>query len=223
MNDIDAPPSHADSDARLAAEQTGLPFLVYRDAAGRQILVVLPAGPGGVTVGRRDDNDIALTWDPNVSRVHAQLEAVGGAWVVVDDGLSRHGTKVNGRSLSGRQRLHDRDVITVGLTGLLYRSPPDPAGSTAAGQLDRPSPHLTETQHRILVALARPCLQPDRLSPPASNRQIAGEVFLSVDAVKAHLRALFTKFDVGDLSHNDKRIKLVGEAIRRGAVTHRSS
>jgi len=57
------------------------------------------------------------------------------------------------------------------------------------------------------------------MAPPASNRQIADEVFLSVDAVKTHLRSLCTKFDVGALPHNEKRVKLVGEAIRRGAVT----
>lgn len=203
------------------AEHRGVPFVVYRDPAGRRHLVVLPGGASGFTIGRREDNDIALVWDPNVSRVHAQLEPVGGEWVIVDDGLSRHGTTVNGRQLAGRLRLHDRDVITVGLTALLYRSPPDSAGSTAAGGLDRrPPPHLTETQRRVLVALCRPCLEPDVLAPPSTNRQIADEVFLSVDAVKTHLRALFAKFDVGDLAHNEKRIKLVGEAIRRGAVTH---
>jgi hypothetical protein len=34
---------------------------------------------------------------------------------------------------------------------------------------------------------------------------------------------LFAKFEVGDLPHNEKRIALVGEAIRRGAVTSRTS
>ncbi|MDQ2729179.1 MAG: FHA domain-containing protein [Actinomycetota bacterium] len=223
MTDFDASAvSPADLVARAEAEDTGMPFVVYLDAARQQHVVVLPVRGGGVTIGRRDDNDIALVWDPNVSRVHAQLEPVGGEWVIVDDGLSRHGSAVNGRRLARRQRLQDRDVVTVGMTDLLYRSPPDPAGSTAAGRLEQPPPHLTDTQRRVLVALCRPCLEPDVLAPPATNRQIADEVFLSVDAVKAHLRGLFAKFEVGDLAHNEKRIKLVGEAIRHRAVTHSS-
>lgn len=217
------PASQAEINERADAERTDLPFMVYRDSAGQQQIFLLGTGVGRFAIGRRADSDLALVWDPNVSRVHAQLEPVGGEWAIVDDGLSRHGTLVNGRRLSGRLRLHDRDVITIGLTPLLYRSPPDPAGSTAAGRVDRPPPHLTETQHRVLVALCRPCLAPDVLVPPASNRQIANEVFLSVDAVKAHLRSLFVKFNIRQLPHNEKRVALVGEAIRCGAVTRRSS
>ena len=37
-----------------------------------------------------------LTWDPDASRVHAELVRLADAWVVVDDGLSRNGTFVNG-------------------------------------------------------------------------------------------------------------------------------
>jgi len=211
----------ADRDRAQGAgtEPAGVPFVSYRDGSGREQTLALRAGGGAVTIGRREDNDVALPWDPNVSRVHAQLEPVGGEWAIVDDGLSRNGTKLNGRTLAGRHRLHDQDLITVGLTRLLYRSPPDPSSSTAAGRHEPPPPHLTETQRRVLVALCRPCLETEVMAPPASNRQIADEVFSSVDAVKAHLRSLFAKFDIGDLPHNQKRTKLVGEALRRGAVT----
>ncbi|MHB1535836.1 MAG: hypothetical protein ACYC1D_14760 [Acidimicrobiales bacterium] len=41
-----------------------------------------------------------------------------------------------------------------------------------------------------------------------------------MDAVKAHLRALFTKFGVGELPQNEKRTRLVAEALRRGALRH---
>lgn len=220
MTDFDIrPASEADIAERVAARLTGLSFLVYRDPPGRQQIVFLRAGTGNATIGRREDSDVALAWDPGASRVHAQLEPVGGEWTIIDDGLSRNGTFVNGQRLSGRQRLHDRDLIIIGLTQLLYRSPPDLAGSTAVSRHDRPTVHLTETQRRVLTALCRPCLNSQVLASPATNRQIANEIFLSVDAVKTHLRALFTKFDVGDLPHNQKRIKLVSQAIHNGAVT----
>ena len=54
---------------------------------------------------------------------------------------------------------------------------------------------------------------------PRSNRQIAEELFLSVPAVKLHLRALFDKFGVEDLPQNEKRLALVGRARASGLVS----
>jgi ATP/maltotriose-dependent transcriptional regulator MalT len=53
---------------------------------------------------------------------------------------------------------------------------------------------------------------------PATNPQIAAEVHLSVDAVKAHLRILFDRFGVGDLPQNEKRSRLVSIVISSGAL-----
>ena len=98
--------------ARLEAERSGSPFLLFRDGDGRQQLVRLPADGAEVVIGRNPDHGIELAWDPQVSRVHAVLERVGGVWTVEDDGLSRNGTAVNGVPLSGRRRLRDEDVPT---------------------------------------------------------------------------------------------------------------
>ena len=56
---------------RIAAERHGAPFLVYRTAAGDQVLVDLGAAADRLTIGRRATNDIALDWDSQISRVHA--------------------------------------------------------------------------------------------------------------------------------------------------------
>jgi len=60
------------------------------------------------------------------------------------------------------------------------------------------------------------------LAPPATNRRIAAELCLGIDAVKFHLRSLFAAFGIEDLPHNQKRIRLVAEGIpavsRRGAA-----
>src|SRR6478735_3952 len=98
----------AEVKARLDAERAGTPFLTYRDEAGAQRIVALTAV---VTVGRRPERDVALTWDSEVSRLHAQLEPVGPDWIVVDDGLSRNGTYVNGERVNGRKRLKDGDRL----------------------------------------------------------------------------------------------------------------
>ena len=47
------------------------------------------------TIGRRLEADIALPWDRQVSRVHAELRRLAGEWTIVDDGLSQNGTYVN--------------------------------------------------------------------------------------------------------------------------------
>jgi DNA-binding NarL/FixJ family response regulator len=51
--------------------------------------------------------------------------------------------------------------------------------------------------------------------------QVAAEVFLSVDAVKTHLRTLFQKFHIEDLPQNQKRVKLVERAFALGIITRR--
>ncbi len=55
---------------------------------------------------------------------------------------------------------------------------------------------------------------------PASNREIAEELYLSVDGVKTHVRALFTKLGVGDLPQYHKRAELARRALERGLVGH---
>jgi len=75
---------------------------------------------------------------------------------------------------------------------------------------------LTDTQHRILAALCRPVSGGDRFATPATNQEIGEEVFLSVDAVKAHLRTLYGKFGIEDLPQNQKRARLAELAIEGG-------
>src|SRR5688572_11670237 len=131
-------PRHTLSPAELAslleAERTGGAFLAYRDGAGDLRLGPLD-GLTGVTLGRGEHNDFELAWDAEVSRTHAQLELIGGEWTLVDDGLSRNGSFVNGERIAGRRRLADGDVIRVGRTTIAFRTPPLATGSTAVGDL----------------------------------------------------------------------------------------
>ncbi|MFJ9743962.1 response regulator transcription factor, partial [Streptomyces sp. NPDC101166] len=80
---------------------------------------------------------------------------------------------------------------------------------------------LTETQRSVLIALCRPLRGNDGFASPASNQQIAAELFLSVDAIKTHLRALFAKFGVEDLPQNQKRVRLANLAMQSGVVSER--
>ena len=208
----------AELKARLAAERRGVPFLLYRDAEGHQMITALDPDAVRITIGRRPDNDVALVWDQEISRVHAQLEPVGSDWVLVDDGLSRNGSYVNGQRISGRRRLRDADRLCFGETPVLFRAPESESSlSTAAVGLAKGQITLTETQRRVLVALCRP-LQDSAYAAPASNRDIADEVHLSVDAVKAHLRVIFERLGLDDAPQVQKRARLAALALVNGLV-----
>jgi hypothetical protein len=207
--------SPADVKARLDAERRGTPFLLYRDGGGAQVIVPL-SGP--ITVGRRAERDVALSWDSEVSRLHAQLEPIGSDWIVLDDGLSRNGTYVNGERVNGRRRLKDGDRIVFGETPVTFRAPThaEPE-STAAIRLGASNVPLSEGQRKVLIALCRP-LKDSAYAAPATNKEIAAEVFLSVDAVNAHLRVLFERFGLDDLPQNQKRARLAAVALVNGVV-----
>jgi hypothetical protein len=208
--------------ARIEAERAGTPFVIYYDDAHVQHLVPLAADRERLASGRADDAAICLSWDSQVSRVHAELERVGERWVVVDEGLSRNGTHLNEVRISGRRRLADHDILRVGLTSIVFR---DPAGraeaSTVLGDGTALAASITPAQRRVLVVLCRPFAGGSAYATPATNPQIAEELFLSIPAVKTHLRALFRAFDIEQLPQQEKRHRLVALAFASGLVSDR--
>jgi len=206
----------------LAAERAGRPFLALLDELGLLRLFSLPDDERAIAVGRRAEMDLAITWDAEVSGLHAELQLRGGELTIADDGLSTNGTYVNGQRIGGRQRLRDDDRVRVGQTILVYKTAePKPAMETIAA-VDRPElPQLTNTQRRVLIELCRPFRDSAAFATPATNQKIASEVFLSVDAVKMHLRSLYAKFALGDLPQNQKRAKLAEHALQLGVISQR--
>lgn len=175
-----------------------------------------------VTIGRSPDATIPLLADSRVSRLHAIIEWVDTHWTIVDDGLSRNGTFVNGERITGRRRLHTGDRIRIGECLLTFRDPTPPAGMTTsvAGEIPTRG-SLTDAQLKVLVALCRPYKGGSGYAVPASNQQIADELYLGVETVKTHLRALFTKFGLDQNSQHNKRARLVERAMLSGVVTDR--
>jgi pSer/pThr/pTyr-binding forkhead associated (FHA) protein len=159
--------------------------------------------------------------DPEVSRLHAELECLGGTWVIVDDGLSRNGTFVNGERIAGRHRLTNGDVLRCGDSLLTFRDPSGVAYDSTLAASDDPVTQLTESQRRVLVALCRPLSGGGTYAMPAGNQEIADELVLSVGAVKGHLRTLFEKFGVEKLPQNRKRLRLVERAVETGVISLR--
>ena len=206
---------------RIEAERRGRPFLVFRGDGREQQILDLDRYGERLSVGRGTTNELSLPWDTEVSRLHAELEAIAGEWTVTDDGLSRNGTYVNGARISGRTRLRDGDVLRVGQTSMAYRRPEseDSMPTQIAGQRLTLG-DLPPTQRQVLVALSRP-YKHDEFAVPATNQEIADELHLSVDAVKSHLRTLFQRFGIEHLPQNQKRSRLVAEALQAGVVSTR--
>jgi predicted component of type VI protein secretion system len=202
-----------------AAPEHGDAYLARRNLLGQEQRWPLPPEGGAVTIGRASSADVCLSEDGQVSRVHTVLEWVAGLWTIVDDGLSRNGTFLNGRRLTHRARLRDRDKIRIGGTVLTFCAPAQTAmQQTVVADMLPAVTRLTDAQRSVLVALCRPYGDAHPYASPASNQRIADELCLSLDAVKTHLRLLFHKFGIENLPQNQKRARLAEIALELGLV-----
>jgi predicted component of type VI protein secretion system len=169
-----------------------------------------------VTVGRSAENDIALSRDERVSRLHAVIERFQSTWCVRDLGSS-NGTFVDGEPVIASRVLAHGDELRMGDSRLVLRAPAatDPAKATVQGEA---SPELTRRERDVLIALCRPMLNEAAFPQPASIHDIATHLVVSDAAVKFHLANLFTKFGLVEGGEN-RRVALANEAIRRRAVS----
>lgn len=215
-------PSAPELKAQIEAERIGRPFLVFRDGSDEQAIVTVEPGAAELWVGRGDSADVRLGWDEEVSALHAQIEVVRDECTLVDDGLSRNGSYVNGERVHGRRHLRDGDTIRFGRTEVLYRRPGEgaPEATVVAGETPAAAT-VSPAQRKVLVELCRPYKDGGKFATPATNQEIGAQLHLSVDAVKTHMRALFEKLEVGDLPQNQKRVALVERALQTGAISSR--
>ncbi|MBV9310531.1 MAG: FHA domain-containing protein, partial [Solirubrobacterales bacterium] len=167
--------------------------------------------------------DLMLAWDDQVSRLHAHLEHGQAGWEVVDQ--SRNGTFVNDQRLSERHRLRDGDTVRFGTTNVVFRSPPQtqtppaPADATAPGAPSRPTVALSSTQRRVLQSLCRPYKGRSGFASPATNEQIAEDLFLSIPEVRTHLGVLYAKLGVEKLPDQERRVRLVEVSLFGGLIS----
>jgi pSer/pThr/pTyr-binding forkhead associated (FHA) protein len=212
-------PTDQELEARREAERLGERFLVYRDDEGRQVIHTLAAGRP-VTIGRREEADISVPWDPEMSRVHAELEARAGEWTITDDGMSQNGTWVNGLRLTGRRRLGDGDLLRVGRTLFAFCDPvPVGTGPTLVpGELSA-TPRFSEQQQRVLRALCRPLFQDGEGINPASDEEIADVTGIPLEAVVSELDHLGRALGLEDMPPSDQRAEVALLAMRSGLVS----
>ncbi len=206
-------------DARREAESRGEPFLIYRDDEGRQRLHVLGSERRSVTLGRRHEADVSVPWDPEMSRLHAELELHAGEWTICDDGFSQNGTWVNGLRLSGRRRLLDGDLLRVGRTMFAFCAPSteDLRPTLVPGELGG-TPRFSEQQQRVLRGLCRPLLGDGDGVAPATDDEIARRTGIPAETVTTELDHLTRALGIQDASRPERRRELALIALRSGLV-----
>jgi hypothetical protein len=166
------------------------------------------------TVGRGRGVDIRLT-DPSVSRLHAEIVRRGPYYYVADLGLSRNGTRVNGRPVA-RRVLDDGDVISFGAARCKIEGLPREELAAEADLRRAAAPELTRRELDVLISLCRPALSDDAFVTPATAREIAGDLVVTEAAVKQHLLRLYAKFRVPE--GPNRRTRLANEVIDLGLV-----
>jgi hypothetical protein len=175
---------------------------------------IVPLRADVTTVGRGSSVDIRLR-DPSVSKLHAEIVCRGSYFYVADLGLSRNGTRVNGRP-AARRVLEDGDVLSFGsarcrVGALVHES------ITAEVELRRQAaPELTRRETDVLTSLCRPALSDEAFVAPATAREIAADLVVTEAAVKQHLLRLYQKFRIAE--GTNRRTRLANEVVALGLV-----
>jgi DNA-binding SARP family transcriptional activator len=205
-------------------ERRARPFILFHDGSGEQHVVDLNAAASPLAIGRRSSNDLSLSWDQEVSRVHAYLERTGGGWELVDEGRSRNGSYVNGERVAGRRRLRDTDVLRLGTTVLLYRAPASvvkmrrrETGATANVSI-RTASHIEQDDLVVLRSLAHAVAQTDGKADGRVELRAADALNCGPEDVQASLRLLYKRFGVAHLVEDERRILLLERARSIGAL-----
>lgn len=175
---------------------------------------VFPLRDEVTTVGRGQGVDIRLD-DPSVSRLHAELIRRGPYVYVADLGLSRNGTRVNGRPVA-RRVLDEGDVLSFGAARCRIGGIA-PEEITAEADLRRsPVPELTRRELDVLTSLCQPALSDEAFATPATAHEIAADLVVTEAAVKQHLLRLYQKFRIPE--GTNRRTRLANEVVALGLV-----
>jgi hypothetical protein len=175
---------------------------------------IVPLADVVTTIGRGSGVDIRLA-DPSVSRLHAEIVRRGPYAYVADLGLSRNGTRVNGR-LVARRVLEEGDVLSFGAARCRVGGIPREDIAAEVELRRSASPELTRRELDVLTSLCRPALSDEAFVAPATAREIAADLVVTEAAVKQHLLRLYQKFRIPE--GQNRRVRLANEVIALGLV-----
>ena len=170
--------------------------------------------PDVTTIGRGQSVDICLD-DPSVSKLHAEIIRRGPYAYVSDLGLSRHGTRINGKVVAQRL-LENGDVISFGMQRCRVGGLPAEDTGPECDPRRSAIPELTRREVDVVAALCRPALSEEAFVAPATARDIAGDLVVTEAAVKQHLLRLYQKLRIAE--GPNRRVRLANEVVARGLV-----
>jgi pSer/pThr/pTyr-binding forkhead associated (FHA) protein len=134
-----------------------------------------PLSADRVTIGRDPDNDIVLSNDMHVSRLHAELELRDKQWMLRDN-QSRNGTFVNGLRIN-KVPLRNGDRVVLGGAAFDFSAEDDPLATIADAEDADSQSDLSAREQEVLALLAG----------GATDQEIAGAMFISLSTVRSHL------------------------------------
>jgi FHA domain len=170
--------------------------------------------PDVTTIGRGKSVDIHLDHS-SVSKLHAEIVRRGPYAYVSDLGLSRHGTRVNGKVVAQRL-LENGDVLSFGTQRGRIGGLPVEEVPPECEQRRSATPELTRREVDVVAALCKPALCADAFVAPATARDIAADLVVTEAAVKQHLLRLYQKLKIAE--GPNRRVRLANEVVARGLV-----
>jgi pSer/pThr/pTyr-binding forkhead associated (FHA) protein len=128
-----------------------------------------------VSIGRDRANDLAITNDTKISRVHAQFRWRDEQWTLVDLGSS-NGTTVNMHGIV-QHPLRDGDRITFGSTTVVYMASDDQNATEVGSGMRSKALELSPRERQVIALIAQ----------GLTDREIGERLFISVSTVRSHL------------------------------------
>lgn len=170
--------------------------------------------PDVTTVGRGKGVDVRLD-HPSVSKLHAEIFRRGPYAYVSDLGLSRNGTRVNGRVVAQRL-LENGDVLAFGSQRCQVGGLPAETVLREVSMRRSAMPELTRREVDVVAALCQPALSDEAFVAPATAREIAADLVVTEAAVKQHLLRLYQKLRINE--GLNRRVRLANEVMALGLV-----
>jgi hypothetical protein len=170
--------------------------------------------PDVTTIGRGQSVDVQLN-HPSVSKLHAEIVRRGPYVYVSDLGLSRHGTRVNGKVVAQRL-LEDGDVLSFGSERCRVGGLPSEGALPETDPRRSAVPELTRREVDVVAALCKSALCDDAFVAPATAREIAADLVVTEAAVKQHLLRLYQKLKIAE--GPNRRVRLANDIVARGLV-----
>ena len=170
--------------------------------------------PDVTTIGRGRSVDVHLD-HPSVSKLHAEIVRRGPYAYVSDLGLSRNGTRVNGRVVAQRL-LENGDVLAFGSQRCQVFGLPAETVLHEVCMRRSAMPELTRREVDVVAALCQPALSDEAFVAPATAREIAADLVVTEAAVKQHLLRLYQKLRIAE--GPGRRVRLANEVMALGLV-----